>query len=66
MKAKLHVQVRLKSGETERVCWIDNAAVKKGSFVTLKNSEDPKRRWEVLQVSEQGEIPQGDWHVGGL
>ncbi len=68
MKAKLLVQVKLRDGETERVRFIDNAKVKKGSKVTLKNSEDPKRRWLVLDV--YSEIPadqiHSDWHAGGL
>jgi len=68
MKAKLLVQVRLQSGDTVRTCFIDNAKVKTGSKVTLKNSEDPKRRWEVLEV--YSEIPADqihtDWHAGGL
>jgi hypothetical protein len=68
VKAKLLVQAKLQDGETERVCWIDNAKVKKGSKVTLKNSENPKRRWLVLEV--HSEIPadqiHSDWHAGGL
>ena len=73
MKAKIVVQVRLQSPDkdgsvSERTCLIDNAAVKKGSKVTLKNSEDPKRRWKVVYVSEgiMGSSVHADWHVGGM
>ena len=69
MKAKLVVQVRLRSGTAERTCFIDNAKVRVGSKVTLKNSEDPKRRWEVTwkddHLKEPGSI-HADWHAGGL
>lgn len=68
VKAKLLVQVKLRDGETERVCFIDNAKVKIGSKVTLKNSDEPKRRWLVLE--KYSEIPADqvhtDWHAGGL
>ena len=68
VKAKLVVQVKLRSGESERVCMIDNARIKVGSKVTLKNSEDPKRRWEVVWVSEamDSAVIHVDWKVGGL
>lgn len=68
MKAKLVVQVKLRSGESERVCFIDNAHVRIGSRVTLKNSEDPRRRWEVVWKSEavDSAVIHIDWKVGGL
>ena len=68
VKAKLVVQVKLRDGTTERVCFVDNAKVKPGSKVTLKNSEDPKRRWEVVRVFEgiAADSINSDWHVGGL
>jgi len=66
MKAKLVVQVKLQDGETQRVCLIDNAKVRRGSKITLKNSEDPKRRWLVLEVHPVTSPVNPDWHVGGL
>ena len=39
-------QVRLRSGTTVRTCWIE-ARVKPGDQVTLKNSEEPARWWDV-------------------
>ena len=42
-------QVRLRSGTTVRTCWIE-ARVKPGDQVTLKNSEEPARWWDVVRV----------------
>ena len=68
MKAKLVVQVRLRDGDTERTCWIDEARVRVGSKVTLKNPEDPKRRWEITEIFEAKDpaVIHSDWHAGGL
>lgn len=61
MAAKL-VQVRLRSGTTERTCWTE-ARVKPGDQVTLKNSEDPARWWDVILVASErktaGQINRG-------
>jgi hypothetical protein len=73
MKAKLVVQVLLRSPNadgsySERVCWVDNARVKVGSKLTLTNSENRRRRWEVMGMfsfSEMNDL-RTDWHVGGL
>jgi hypothetical protein len=45
-------QAHLQSGTTVRTCWID-ARVKPGDDVTLKNSEDPARWWEVVRVEPE-------------
>ena len=73
MKAKIVVQVRLRSRNrdgslTERTCLVDNARVRKGSKLTLSNSEDPRRTWEVIFVSESLDTASIhlDWEVGGL
>jgi hypothetical protein len=73
VKAKQVVQVRLRSpgkdgSVSERTCLIDNARVRVGSKVTLSNSEDRRRRWEVIFVSEAMDeaLIRIDWHVGGL
>lgn len=69
MKAKVIVQVRLRSEKdgvlSERVCLVDNSRVKAGCWLTLKNSEDPKRRWKVTEVYEGGMLPLGGWNAGG-
>lgn len=46
------VQAELSSGATVRTCWI-REDVKPGSRVTLKNSEDPERMWDVTAVGSQ-------------
>ena len=73
MRAKLVVQVKLRSPNkdgslTERVCLVDNGRVRKGSRVTLVNCEDPRRKWEVVWVSEALDSANIhiDWHAGGL
>jgi hypothetical protein len=57
-------QVVLRSGATVRTCWIE-ARVKPGDQVTLRNSEDPGRWWDVTHVSGErktaGQINRG-WH----
>ena len=59
---KKMVQVTLRSGETTRVCWLEEG-VKTGNRVTLKNAEDSQRLWEVTWVSKTSrqldEIPRG-------
>lgn len=73
VKAKQVVQVRLRSPNkdetfSERTCLIDNARVRVGSKITLTNSEDRRRRWEVIFVSEAMDAADIhiDWKVGGL
>ncbi len=48
MAAEL-AQAYLRSGTTVRTCWIE-ARVKPGDQVTLRNSEDPARWWDVVRV----------------
>lgn len=43
------VQVDLRSGTTRLTCWLE-PKVKRGDQVTLKNSDEPARRWDVLRV----------------
>jgi hypothetical protein len=45
------VQVDLRCGDRFRTCWIE-PRVRVGDQVTLKNSDDPRQRWDVLRVSE--------------
>ena len=57
------VQVDLRSENTFRTCWVD-PRVKVGDQVTLKNSDEPLRRWDVLRVGEprpSRDIKRG-WH----
>lgn len=59
-----HVQAQLRSGTTVRTCWLPEG-IKPGDQVTLKNSEDPSRWWDVTGVGseprELSEINRG-WH----
>jgi len=50
MAAEL-AQMYLRSGTTVRTCWLD-ARVKARDQVTLRNSEDPSRWWDVVRVEE--------------
>jgi hypothetical protein len=61
------VQVQLVSNKAVRTCWVEDK-VKVGNEITLKNSDEPDRRWKVTSVSlprERNEI-RSDWKVGGL
>jgi hypothetical protein len=46
------VQVDLRSGDRFLTCWLD-PRVKVGDQVTLKDSAEPTRRWDVLRVGER-------------
>lgn len=55
------VQVELRSDNRFRTCWIE-PRVKVGDQVTLKTSDEPKRRWNVLRVGvarPAGDIKRG-------
>lgn len=56
-------QAFLRSGTTVRTAWIGLKA-KAGDQVTLKNSEDPHRRWNVVAVYARMPADQlhTDWH----
>jgi hypothetical protein len=57
----------LASGTARRSCWVDRK-VKAGDRVTLRDSEEPERLWDVLSVGAPkltSDINHG-WHVGGL
>lgn len=45
------VQVDLRSDNRYRTCWVE-PRVKVGNSITLKNSTEPARLWEVLRVGE--------------
>jgi hypothetical protein len=63
MAAEL-AQVTLRSGTTERTCWVP-ARVREGNQVTLKDGEDHSRLWTVMHVwpgrRTAAGIPRG-WH----
>jgi len=69
---KMIVQVKLRSpnpsGESysELVCNISNTKIRVGNWITLANSEEPSRRWEVIWKSEAMSPSATDWKVGGL
>jgi hypothetical protein len=46
------VQVDLRSGSRYRTCWVE-PRVRVGDQITLRNSDDPRLRWDVLRVGEQ-------------
>ncbi len=55
------VQVDLRSGNRYRTCWVE-PRVAIGDRITLKNSDEPKRWWDVLRVGdprESSEIKRG-------
>jgi len=63
MPPSMLVQADLRSGTTVLTCWLE-ARIKPGDQVTLKNSEDPQRWWDVVHTSEPrpaGAINRG-WH----
>ncbi|MDI1462971.1 hypothetical protein QEZ54_18500 [Catellatospora sp. KI3] len=45
------VQVDLRSSGRYLTCWVE-PKVRVGDQVTLKSSEEPARRWDVLRVGE--------------
>lgn len=57
-------RVHLESGTTHLDCWVDKK-VKVGDQVTLKNSDEPDRWWDVITIAE-GWRNESDWKVGGL
>jgi len=63
------VQVALESGTSRLTCWIDgDRKVRVGNVITLKNSDDPSRRWLVRTLGEarDSRAIHSDWKVGGL
>ena len=55
------VQVDLRSDDRLLTCWVA-PKVKVGDQITLKDSEEPERRWDVLRVGEAraaGDIKRG-------
>jgi hypothetical protein len=55
------VQVDLRSANRFLTCWVE-PRVKVGDQVTLKTSDEPKRRWNVLRVGlarPTGDIKRG-------
>lgn len=62
-------QVALADGTGRRTCWVPlDRQPKVGNRITLKNSEDPERRWSILSMSEPKDSSDlhTDWRVGGL
>jgi hypothetical protein len=55
------VQVDLRSDNRYLTCWLE-PRVRPGDQVTLRNSPDPDRRWDVLRVGlarPSGDIKRG-------
>ena len=63
------IQVALESGTTRLTCWVDgDRKVRVGNVITLKNSDEPARRWVVRTLSEPRPATtiHTDWNVGGI
>jgi hypothetical protein len=63
------IQARLQSDDAIQTAWLDSKKrIKVGDVVTLKDSDDPKRPWKVLELygSTTKDKLHTDWHVGGL
>jgi hypothetical protein len=61
-------QVELRSGDSHRYCYVDQP-VKVGNEITLKDSEEPERLWEVTWVGgmwHKSHLNTDGWKVGGL
>jgi hypothetical protein len=43
------VQAELRSGDTRTTAWVE-PRIKAGDVITLKNSDEPARRWEVVSL----------------
>lgn len=62
-------QVGLRSDTTTRTCWVPvRPNLRVGVSITLKNSDEPDRLWEVVAMSEPRDRAgiHDDWKVGGL
>ena len=63
------VQVVLQSERSHRTCWLDTSKkFQVGDELTLKNSEEPERRWRVNTIGEPKDASEvrTDWNVGGV
>ena len=52
MSKKFFKQCTLRNGSHVLVSWIEERGAKVGYSVTLKDSDDPSKFWEVTSVSE--------------
>jgi hypothetical protein len=50
MATVFYRQCTLKRGNTQTVAWIEERGAKLDHCVTLKDSDDPKAFWEVIEV----------------
>lgn len=48
----LLVQAELRSGDTHTTCWVE-PKIKVGDRITLKNSDEPDRLWDVMNLGAQ-------------
>lgn len=57
------VQADLRSGASVRTCWLEDR-IRPGDSVTLKNSEDPQRWWDVVRTGspQPAETINRGWH----
>jgi hypothetical protein len=63
-KSETVVQVDLVSGESRRTCWVDPRPRLLGKEITLKDSDEPDRRWTVTRVGGEAlrSSLKTDWH----
>lgn len=47
------VQCLIKSGDTTKTIFLESGVFNKGFYVTLKDSEDPTRRWKIEEMYEE-------------
>ena len=63
-------QFKLQSGTTTTTCWLeDSKKLRVGVRVTLKDSDDPKRWWVVVERGEnlrEASKLNPQWNVGGV
>lgn len=43
-------QYKLKSGDRELICWLEDGRAKVGDAVTLKDNENHDEWWEVVEA----------------
>ncbi len=49
-------QYKLKRKDSELICWLEANRVKIGDHVTLKNSDNPKSWWKIVEEYTKMEL----------
>lgn len=45
-------QCRIRNGKQTDVCYLNAEIAKIGYYVTLADSDDPKKRWEIMTIGD--------------